>query len=181
MYNEEPEKQIEALENKSKKYKHSEGKYVFLDDWNPMIFQRTIARNGTVNNVPFKRLLLRIRRIYDVNVNFEFFSPLGVNHTKSVKLICERPDGNKTITIEPHMLIRTSDPFAFWDGIPASMYRSLDDGFWGAAWLRSVDVDASAEGTYWLLARDMLHVGKDSRVYQHTPPQKTISFHKFTI
>jgi len=58
------------------------------------------------------------------------------------------------------------------------MYRSLDDRFWGTAWLRSIDASKSPAGTYWLLAPEALHVGKDSMVHQHTPPQKTISFQK---
>ena len=177
MYNTDVAKQFAALEEKSKKFEDAVGKYVFVDEWDPMLCQTTIANKGTVLYVPFKRLLCRVKRVTKVDVKNGFFAPLG-GAPKSVKVLLERPDGNNNFLVMPEGLIRMSDPFAFWDGIPVSMYRSLNDGFWGAAWLRSIDVDKSPEGTYWLLAPDMLHVGKDSKVYQHTPPQKTISFHK---
>lgn len=185
MYTTDVKGQLDALVTKSEQFKDATNKYVFVDEWDPTIFKASIARTGTVNRVPFKRLLCYVKRVMNAKVEIggAFFTPLGETplddrNRKSVKLILEIPYGNKTITIMPDGLIRLSDPFEFWDGIPASMYRSLDDGFWGAAWLRSIDVNASSEGTYWLLAPDMLHVGKDSMVYQHTPPQKTISFHK---
>jgi hypothetical protein len=83
------------------------------------------------------------------------------------------------ILIMPDMLIRTSDPYHFWDKIPYAFYRGINsDTIWGKKWLKSIDADKSPAGTYWLLAPSALHIGKDSNVHQHTPPQKTISFQK---
>jgi len=185
MYSNDIPGQVEALVAKSAKFldlQHEPlNKYVFLDVWNTTNFRDVIAVKGTVRNVVFERILCKITRIREVNVKLGFFEPLGGNNIASVKLSVDYFGGGRLhhILIMPDMLIRTSDPYLFWDNIPYEYYRGVIwESLWGKKWLKSIDADKSPAGTYWLLAPAPLHIGKDSNVHQHTPPQKTISFQK---